>query len=256
MLNKDTDSLGFGGGGGTKPRGRERRGTLDVGLEEEVMREKHCRELPDLLKPLLACQMNQTTEYWIRKIYDWEFEEVTCDTKYVMWMRSLLFYWQKHIMSREPGPLCITFLEMLHLTDSWAGASQPQGKQGQHALRSYRAVFCVKLAETQETEKGEKTKSKANTNFPSPFPSLNWHMPEHTHAEEPQSLSRAWEGWSKGHRVHIYLPSICCKKYQKAPLASGIMKSYQAAIFIEASKIHCSIRSYPSIVPTGLVGCS
>jgi len=50
-------------GGKKTPRGRERRGTLDVGLEDAVVREKYCRELPDLLKPLLACQMNQTTEY-------------------------------------------------------------------------------------------------------------------------------------------------------------------------------------------------
>lgn len=143
LLNKNTDSQGFWGRGGKQDGERE-----DVGLEGEVIREKHGRELPDFLKPLLVCQMNQITEYWIRKIYDWEFEEVTCDTKYVMWMRSLLFYWQKHIMSQEAGPLCITFPGMLHLTDSWAGASQPQGKQGQHVLRSYRAVFCVKLSET------------------------------------------------------------------------------------------------------------
>lgn len=39
----------------------ERKETL--GLEKEVLREKHCWELPDLAKLLLACQMNQTTEY-------------------------------------------------------------------------------------------------------------------------------------------------------------------------------------------------
>lgn len=137
--------------------GSGRRGASDVGLEGKVMREKHCRELPDLLKPLLACQMNQTTEYWISKIYDWESEEHTCDSEYVIWMRYLLFYWQKHVMSREPGPLCTAFLEMLCLTDSWTAASQPQGKLGQHARRSYRAVLCVKLSESQEAE-GKKVK--------------------------------------------------------------------------------------------------
>lgn len=36
---------------------------MNMGLEREVMREKHYWELPDLLTLLLACQMNQTTEY-------------------------------------------------------------------------------------------------------------------------------------------------------------------------------------------------
>lgn len=81
-------------------------------------------------------------------------------------------------------------------------------------------------------------------------------MHTHTHAEEPQSLSSTWEGWSKGHRVYIYLPSICCKKYKNGPLASGSMKSYQATVFIDASKMHWGTRYYPHIVPTGIAGCS
>lgn len=48
---------------GKKRRGREKRDILNMGLEKEVMREKPCWELPDLLTPLLACQMKQTTEY-------------------------------------------------------------------------------------------------------------------------------------------------------------------------------------------------
>lgn len=104
--------------------------------------------------------------------------------------------------------------------------------------------------------KGKKKSKANNINFPSPLPSLNWLTRTHTHAEEPQSLSSTWEGWSKGHRVHIYLPSICCKKYRNGPLASGSMKSYQATVFIEASKIHWGTRYYPHIVPTGIAGCS
>lgn len=115
-------------------------------------------------------------------------------------------------MYNEPGPPCIAFLEMLCLTDSWAGASQPQGKQGQHTPRSTQHSSVWNFLKLRQLKR-EEGRSKTSINFPSPLPSSNWHTC--TPAEEPQSHSGTWEGWSKGHRVHIYLPSICCKTTKK-----------------------------------------
>lgn len=55
-------------------------------------------------------------------------------------------------------------------------------------------------------------------------------MYTHTHTcmQESQSHPSTWEGWSKGHKVHIYLPSICCKKYKKPPLAFDTITAWRA----------------------------
>lgn len=51
-------------------------------------------------------------------------------------------------------------------------------------------------------------------------------------------------------------PASAARNTKKSPLAPGSMKSYQATVFIEASKRYWGIRSHLSIVPTGMVGCS
>lgn len=127
--------------------------------------------------------MNQTTKYWISQIYDWEFEEDTCDTKHVVWMRSL-FYRQQRVMSWEPVlPALPSWRCSVWLTAELEPVSHRENR-GSTLPGATQPSYAGNFLKIRKLKR-EEGRSKTSINILSSLPSLNQHT--HTHAEEPES---------------------------------------------------------------------
>lgn len=153
---------------------------MNVGLEREVTREKHCWELPDLLKPLLACQMNQTTEYWISKIYEWEFEEV------YLWYKTRCVNEISSVLSTEANnelgagsPLhCLSGDALFDWQLSWSQAATGKTRAA-HSQELHSSLVCETFWNVGSWKGRRRWRSKTSVNFPSALPSLNWDIRTH-----------------------------------------------------------------------------